>query len=195
MKTNILTALLIIVLSAASFAEEVPIGETSKFKMVSKSDSKYDLYYASEKEAYVNVSIFDAKGKLLNEYLIEETKSFKKTFDFSQLDAGEYTITVSNDKGKATQVIKHKVKEKVLQSLVAKLPDSKEVKLHVGKFNSEEPVVVRIFNEDNKVIHRDEIENDKSFSKIYNLEEIRTNSVKVVVENNGELQRFVHDFK
>lgn len=195
MKKLTLLVVLLTVFSASSFATEIPISETSNFKMVAKSDVKYDLYYASEDEGSVKVCILDANGKKLNSCFVRKTKSFKRTYDFSQLKQGEYTIVVTNKDGKATQVIKHKVKAKLLQTFVAKLPDSKSLKLHVGSFNANESVKVRIYNEKSKLIHRDKIENDQSFSRVYNLEDIHANNVRVVIENNGEIQTFTHDLR
>ena len=195
MKKLALVALLLTVISAASFAIEVPISETSKFKMIAKSDVKYDLYYAADQTGSVRVCIFDAEGNRLNTCFVKETKSFKRTYDFSRLDPGEYTVTVSNDDGKATQVIRHKIKEQLLQTFVAKLPDAKAVKLHVGGFNAEEPVLVRIYDEDNQLLHREKFDKQNSFSRVYRLDNAQSNSVKVVVENNGEIQRFTHSLK
>ncbi|MEN8250428.1 MAG: T9SS type A sorting domain-containing protein, partial [Bacteroidota bacterium] len=160
-----------------------------------KSDVKYDLYYAAEDEGTVKVCILNAKGQKLNSCFVRKTKSFKRTYDFSQLEPGEYIITVSNKDGKATQVIKHKVKAKLLQTFVAKLPDTKAVKLHVGGFNPEEPVLVRIYNEDSKLIYKENFEKTNSFSRVYNLDKSLTKTVKVVVENNGEIQKFTYDLK
>ena len=159
MKKITLVALLLTVISVASFAVEVPISETSKFKMIAKSDVKYDLYYAANQEGFVRVCIFDADGNKLNTCFVKRTKSFKRTYDFSKLSPGEYTVIVSNEDGQATQVIRHKIKEKILQTFVSRLPDSKAVKLHVGGFNTEEPVLVRIYNEDNQLLHREKIDN------------------------------------
>ena len=109
MKKLTFLAVLLIVISAASFAGERYLGEEPgakpKFKMVAKSDMKFDLYYSSETSGAVSVAIFDESGRKVSYKTIKKVKNFKRTYDFSKLTPGKYEIVVKNAEGTANQHI------------------------------------------------------------------------------------------
>ena len=195
MKKLTLLAALLIVFSASSFATEGKPGKAPKFKMIAKTDVKYDLYYSSENSGEVCVIIYDESGKKISSQTMKEVKKFKRTYDFSQLAPGKYKVVVRNDDGSANQQISHLIKEARLKTFVTKLPESNALKLHVGDFDEDQPVTVKIYNENYKLIHSDEIKNAQSFSRVYNLNNIELKSVSVLVENGGEKQTFIHSFR
>jgi hypothetical protein len=197
MKKLTIMAVLLTVISAASFAEERKISETSKFKMVATSDGKYNFYYVAEDASDVCVTIYDANGMRVSSKTEKQIKNFKRTYDFSKLAPGKYTIVVRNESGSADQEISHlvKVKEVRLKTFVSKIPDSKSIKLHVGDFDPNEIVLVKIYNQNDKILHTEEIKKASSFSRVYNLNVRQLKSVRISVENNGEKQNFTHYFR
>jgi uncharacterized protein YxeA len=199
MKKLTILAVLLMVFSAASFAEETKISETTKFKMTAKSDVKYELIYVSDKSGNVLVTIFDESGRKLSSKFVKKAKNFKRTYDFSQLKPGKYTIVVRSESGSANQEIIHQIKEARLKTFVSKIPNSKSLKLHVGDFDPSSPVRVRIYNQNNKLIHSDviseEINNGQSFSRVYKLADTQLNYVSVSIENNGETKTFTHEIE
>ena len=124
-----------------------------------------------------------------------KTKNFKRTYDFSNLKPGKYKIVVRNESGSANQQIIHKVKEAMLKTFVSKIPNSKSLKLHVGAFDPSSPVRVRIYDQYNKLIYSEEINNEQSFSRVYKLPQTQLNYVNVVIENNGETKTFSHELE
>ena len=96
MKKLTILAVLLTVISAACFAEEGKIGETTKFKVVAKSDVKYDLYYVSENAGDVRVTIYDNRGRIISSRKVKDARKFKRTYDFSQLEPGKLKIVVRN---------------------------------------------------------------------------------------------------
>jgi flagellar hook assembly protein FlgD len=197
MKKLTILAVLLTVISAASFAEERKISETSKFKMVATSDVKYNFYYVAEEASDVCVTIYDANGMRVSSKTEKQIKSFRRTYDLSQLEPGKYTIEVRNKSGSADQEISHliKVKKVRLKTFVSKIPDSKSVKLHVGDFDPNDIVLVKIYNQNNKLIHTEKINQVKGFSRVYNLNLRQLKSARISVENNGEKQSFTHYFR
>lgn len=195
MKKLTFLAVLLIVFSAASFAGETKISETTKFQMVAKSDVKYELLYTSEKSGDVRITIYDESGRKLNTQFVKKAKNFKRTYDFSQLKPGKYKIVVRNESGSANQEIIHQLKETRLKTFVSKIPNSKSLKLHVGDFDPSAPVRVRIYDQFNKLIHSEEINNTQSFSRVYNLGATQLNFVSVSIENNGETKTFTHELE
>ncbi len=198
MKKLTILAVLLIVFSATSFAEESKISETSKFQLNAKSDVKYELIYTSENSGAVRVTIYNEWGQRLNSQRIKKAKNFKRTYDFSELTPGNYKIVVSNENGSAHQIITYKVKEARLKTFVSKIPNSRSLKLHVGDFDSSAPVRIRIYDQDNKLLLSEEITSAKGFSKVYNLSKINATqlrSVSILVANNGESKTFTYTFQ
>jgi len=198
MKKLTFLAALLIVFSAASFAEANTVEKPTvkpKFKMVAKSDVKFDLYYASDESSEVSVTIYDAQGRRVSSKTIDKVKNFKRTYDFSKLKPGKYKIVVKNESGSSNQEITYQIKEAVLKTFVSKLPDNQSLKVHIGAFDTSKPVLVKIYNQDYKLIHSDEIENAGSFSRVYDLNNIHSQTVSILIENNGETQTFTHSFR
>ena len=196
MKKLTLLTVLLTVISAVGFAKATPEdSETSKFKIVAKSDVKFDFIYVAEEAGEVCVTIYDAKGNQISSKTEKEAKSFKRTYDFSKLDPGKYKVVVRNADGTRNEVINYKVKKAVLKTFVSKIPDTKSLKVHVGAFNYEKPVTVNIYNQNNKLIHTEAITNKDSFSKIYDLSKTSAKSVNVRIVNDGEVQSFFYSLK
>ena len=163
--------------------------------MVAKTDVKYDLYYASENSGEVCVSIYSMSGKKISSQTLKKVKNFKRTYDFSKLKPGQYKIVVRNEEGSANQQISHLIKEARLKTFVTKMPDNNALKLHVGDFTEDQPVTVKIYNENYKLIHSEEIKNAQSFSRVYDLSSLRLKSASILVENGGEKKTFTHTFR
>lgn len=186
---------LLTVISATTFAEGRKIGESSEFQMVAKSEFKFDLSYASEISSDVSVTIFNELGEKISSKTVKSTKKFKRTYDFSKLKAGKYKIVVRNEDGVAKQVVSYGYKTTKLNSFVSKMPKSKAIKLMVGDFNSDQEVRVKIYDQNNKLIHSEKIKNKRSFSRIYNLNNTKASAVSVLIENDGDLQSFAHNLR
>ena len=196
MKKLTLLAVLLTVISAVGFAKATPEdGETSKFKIVAKSDVKFDFIYVADEAGEVCVTIYDAEGNKVSNKTIKDAKSFRRTYDFSKLTPGKYKVVVKNADGTSNEVINYKVKKALLQTFVTKIPDSKSVKVHVGAFNHERPVTVIIYNQNNKLIHTEKIKKKNSFSKVYDLSGTDAKSVNVRVFNDGESKSFSYALK
>ena len=195
MKKLTILAVLIMVFSAVSFAEETKISETTKFQVTATSDVKYELLYTSDKSGDVRVSIYNEDGRKVSTQFVKKAKNFKRTYNFRKLQPGKYKIVVRNENGSANQEISYQIKEARLKTFVSKIPDTKSLKLHVGDFDASAPVLVKIYDRYNKLIHSEEINNELGFSRVYNFGDVKTNSVRVLVENNGEAKTFAHSFQ
>jgi len=192
MKKLTVLAVLLTVISAATFADERKISETSKFQMVAKSDVKYELSYFSKKKGDVSVIIYNDKGQRMSSTTVKDANLFRRTYDFSKLGPGKYKVVVKNEDGSASQEIEYKIKEDILKVFVGKVPNTKALKLHVGDFHSNKAVNIKIYDQDNNLIYRDAIRNAQSFSRVFNLKNISAKSVSVLIENDGETRNFTH---
>ena len=103
-------------------------------------------------------------------------------------------MVVRNEDGSANQHITYTAKQKNLQTFVSKLPDG-NLKLHVGAFDKSEPVLVKVYNSNNKLIHSEKIENTGSFSRVYKLDGLNLNAVSVLIQNGEDREIFTHTLK
>jgi flagellar hook assembly protein FlgD len=196
MKKLTLLTVLLTVISAVGFAKVNPEdSETSKFKIVAKSDVKFDFIYVAEEVGEVCVSIYDAQGNKVSAKTVTDAKSFKRTYDFSKLEPGKYKVVVKTQDGTTDEIINYKVKKEVLKTFVSRIPDSQSLKVHVGAFNPDRAVTVNIYNQNNNLIHTENIKEKESFSKIYDLSKTDAKSVSVRVVNDGEIQSFSYSLK
>ena len=191
MKKLTALAVLVTVISSASFASG-PLGENSKFKVISKADTKYELIYVSTEQSDVRVTIFDEDGRNIESNTVKDVTKFRRTFDFSKLEAGKYSVVVKNSEGTSREEIEHTPNKMRLQTFVTKIPDSKLLKLHVGDFNKAKPVMVKIYDVDDRMVHKDVINNDQAFSKVYNMKKASTGEYRVLIENDGDFKSFIH---
>jgi uncharacterized protein YxeA len=195
MKKISILALLALAISGASFASTIPLGENSTFTIINKSDVKYELVYIAEEPSDVRVSIYNESGQNVSTRLVKDVAKFKRTYDFSKLEPGTYKVVVKNDDGVAREEINHLVKEARLKSFVTNLPTEKALKVHVGDFNPDQPVSIRIYDEQNNIIFRDKIRNSHGFSRVYKMPNLNSEVVQVTIENNGEIVQFDRKLK
>lgn len=186
MKKSIILAAYFLCISAASFALDTELGETSSFKIVPKADKKYDLYYVSESDAPVTISIYDDEGTLITNDKVKNNRSFKRTYNFKNMASGDYKVVVKNEEGRGSQQVFHNPKTSGLQTMISQVPNSKSFKVLVGDFDNDKPVTVKVYNSDNKLIFKDDITEAQSFSKMYNLSNIEDDVVKFTIVNGRE---------
>ena len=179
MKKNLIVALLILGISGASFASTITLGENSTFTIITKSDVKYELVYISEEPGDVRVNIYNESGLNVSTRLVKDVTKFKRTYDFSKLEPGTYKVVVKNADGVAKEEINHLVKKTRLKSFVTNLPAEQAIKVHVGDFNTDQPVSVRIYDEQNNIIFKDKIRNSHGFSRVYKLPNLSSEVVQV----------------
>lgn len=195
MKRTSIFAVLVMIIGTAAMAATGPLGENSRFKVLAKSDVKYELIYESDKAGDVKVYIYDMKGRNVSSTTVRNVAKFKRVFDFRNLDAGKYKVVVKNYEGIANEEIAHLVKKPKLQAFATVLPGEAAVKVHLGDYNAEKPVYVNIYDQNGKNIHRDKFERTGSFSRIYDLHRTDSQTVTVSIQNDKESKSFTHTIK
>jgi hypothetical protein len=187
-----ITALVVLltVISTATFASLGPLGENSKFTVFSKSDVKYELVYVSDVPSDVIVTIYDEENRNIVSNTVKEATKFRRTYDFANMAPGKYRVVVKNKEGIGNEEIAHLVKTAKLQTFTTRIPDSKSVKVHVGDFNINAPVYIKIFDTNDRIVYKNAIENNQSFSQVFDLSKLDLDDVLVTIENDGEIKEF-----
>lgn len=198
MKKPIILALLLIVISTATFAgnKENLISPKAKFQVVENSNSRYDLYYVSETADNVRIRILDADGNLVTTDKLQDVKAFKRTYNLSNLPSGNYAIEVKNNEGKASQTIFHNPAiETSLHSILGKLPHQNKFKLFVAPSKQNNEVEVKIYDDKDNLLTTEKINGVDGFSKVFNLTKLKNPYVVFKVCNGTDEQSFVRYLK
>lgn len=199
MKKSLIMAVLLTVISTVSFAitGTTNLSETSKFQIVENNDSRYDLYYVSENIDNVTVRILDANGTLINTDKLAAVKAFKRTYNLKDLPAGNYKIEVKNGEGKGTQDIFHNPTIiTTLHTIVGQLPNENKFKVFVGPNDQNKSVEVEIFDNNGNSLIKETIDNvQKGFTKVYDLNNIKSRSVQFRIDNGKDQTSFTRSLK
>jgi hypothetical protein len=138
----------------------------------------------------VKIRIFDPKGKMVMHDVIKfkevSDEVFIRPYNFKSLRAGNYVFEIrENDK-----VLHHMVEYRKKPAMNTHVLPVAIIALEDGKYklvvkDTSNPVEVNIFSAENNLIYNEEINQDESFSKVFDLSKVEMKycTFKVVVDN------------
>lgn len=171
---NITMAVLLTVISTAWVkAQEVSTSEMEASKEIPESiqvvpefDARYKLVYPVKKTEQVRIRIYDDENRLLLSEKVENHKGFMKSYDFSNLSDGMYTINIQSPSGVISKEVYHRYQKDDIDFSVERNPDNESFRLVVSGVRKE-PVFVDIMDENRERIYEDTVDVGKSFSRTY----------------------------
>jgi len=189
-RTTIIIALLLAAFSTATLASNPATNKkkdkSTKLSVISKKDpAKFDLIYVSEVEGPVTVRIFNEEGDLVGFDQIKKKKSFIKTYNLQNLEAGKYVMKIENSEGVTRKEIYYNPFRQSLNMLLIKNEEDK-VKVMVVGLDRTKPVTIRIYNENGELLKSEELDVERSFSRTYDLSEIDSDSYVITATNGSE---------
>lgn len=158
--------------TAGAFAQEKSV----RLDPVSKDH--YRLTYRSKGDCAVRIEVLDKEGSKLLSEQIRQKKSFTKPYSFENLDLGEYTFKVIDSNG----IYVSKIKRTSDVNMVANINKVDEEKAEVtvrGEFMG--PVSVNIFDRNDVLVFDDYIDQEKGFSKVYDLSKVKAEELRIEV--------------
>ena len=176
---NITMAVLVIVISTGwAMAQEVSTSEMEASKKIPESiqvvpefDARYKLVYPVKKTEQVRIRIYDDENHLLLSENVENHKGFMKSYDFSNLSDGMYTINIQSPSGIISKEVYHRYKKNDIDFSVERDPENKSFRLVVHGV-LKEPVYVDIMDEKSVKIFEDTVDIGKGFSRTYRFDGI-----------------------
>jgi hypothetical protein len=170
MKTkSVVFALMLAFVSVAAMAAD-PVGP--KVVIINQKESGiFKVIYEGAQTGKVSLKIFNKSGKVVFAETINGTDGFIRPVNFSGMDAGEYTIEVSDAAGKQINKLEYNMDTKVHTVHVAKIGKESKYLLAVANQGSEE-IIVRIFDGANNLVHNENLVVDGSLGLVYNLKNI-----------------------
>lgn len=145
------------------------------------SGDVFTVYYKTPSTGEVRVSILNRNNEVVFSELLEDLSSFKRPYNFSELQYGEYKIVVEDKNGKKEQKVNYGVKKINTHIRISEIIYAKnKYSLNVASDGSE-IVKVRIYDNAKGLVHEQEIKVTGSFGVVYNLEKVRSSEKSVIM--------------
>ncbi|WP_146947582.1 DUF3244 domain-containing protein [Cyclobacterium qasimii] len=186
MKT-LATLLLAIGLSFSSFALDKRLMEVSSVEI---QEQRFQVKL-TEAIGMVRITIIDPKGKIINRTFFEITAPQNIPFNLSEIPEGHYKVKLETKEDSQTFEIKSYRKAETKLMAYAKAVDKNTFNLRVLGV-ADPGTIVTIFNNNHKVLMRDEILETGGFSKNYHLKHLILKQVYLKVENAEGVSKYLH---
>lgn len=150
---------------------------------------KVKIVFKNAKKGH-QLKIKDANGTVLHSESVSKKGNLIKTFDFSKLNDGNYTLELNKDyqiivksiKIEAGEVIFNEDAKKVIHKPVVR---NEENRLMISKITfDEKPLQIALYY-NNEVIYSETVTGSSIVNRVYRLDELMTGDYKVVLNNNG----------
>jgi flagellar hook assembly protein FlgD len=170
MKKNILTVLALVtgMVASAQNADKSTaiVAVENTFR-----PAVYNLKYMNTEAGKVKVTVTDEAGKVV---LVDDLygKSFVRPYNFNDVPAGNYTLSVIDKNGEKSLAVNHNYASlEAVQTVSVKPMENNRYQLTlIG--NKAENVYVNIYDKANELIHTDVITKKGSFSRTYDLSKV-----------------------
>lgn len=163
---------------------------SSKMAIMQKDEDHIQLFYKSNKEATIEVSIYDADNKLAFKELIRKSDGFIRPYDLSAMKEGDYTLVVNDGTENFVEKISIKNSKETLLSNVISMKKEGSFLLTVADKKAQH-ITVSISDENGNVLYKQTENFDKQYSKIYNFP-TKANGLKFLVTTDLGLSRQIN---
>ncbi len=163
---------------------------SSKMAIMQKDADHIQLFYKSNKEATIEVSIYDEDNKLTFTEFIRKSDGFIRPYDLSAMKEGDYTVVVNDGSEKFVEKISVKNSKEILLSNVISLKKEGSFLLTVADKKAQR-FTVTITDENDAVLYRQTESLDKQYSKIYNFP-TKTDGLKFLVTTDLGVSRLIN---
>lgn len=181
---NRLTKTILVALAIVAGTAPGTFAQLKSVRLDQVSKDLYRLTYLKEGDCQIKVEVIDQSGtKLLSEQ-IKRQKSFTKPYNFQSLNFGEYSFKVIDSEGE--YVTKIERTDNVYMVANIKKVDEEKAKVIVkGEFMG--PVSVNIFDRNDVLVFDDFLDQERGFSKVYDLSKVKANELRVEVVTENKL--------
>jgi len=190
MKTKVIIAALLTVISSASFAtgEEKKEKKASATVEVTRQNAHvFNLTYKGSNNDKVEVSIYNENNKVVFSEIIKKYDAFNRPYNLSKLPEGLYTVKVTDTNGTIVKEINHSTSVENISTISMVKFDSvasDKYKLTIINQGSKKAKIT-IFSGDNEVLYTSNQSINGNFATIFNLAQVKAKTVEVSV--NGKV--------
>jgi 6-phosphogluconolactonase (cycloisomerase 2 family) len=184
MKTKLIVSALLVALITGVAAAADPV----KPKVVilnQKEAGVFKVIYEGAQIGKVNLRIADQQGTVLFKETISNVDGFIRPVNLKSLEAGEYTIEVSDSFGKFAQKVSNSVAKQESVFHLAKIAGDNKYLLSVAKG---EDINVKIFDGQNNLVHNEDLVVNGNLGLVYNLKGVAGIPTFEVKDNTGNVK-------
>ncbi len=170
MKTKLMVSALLVALVTGTAVAVDPVGP--KVVVVNQQESgMFKVIYEGEKAGRVNLKISNQDGAVVFNESVTGVNGFIRPVNFKGMDAGEYTIEVSDASGKQVSKVNYEIEQTVNRVHVAKIAGDNKYLLAVAK-GSKDEFNVKIFDGASNLVHNENLVVNGDFGLVYNLKDV-----------------------
>ena len=156
---------------------------------VVKNGSVIRVFYQGEQTGKVKVLIYNEKGQRVFSEVMKNTENFMRPYNFSSLPDGEYTIEISDEKGKHFKRIAYFREPEERIAYLARLKKG-EAKYMLAVLNDgREALTIRIYDERHHLLYKETQVPEGNFAKVYNLNQVAGQHIFEVADQTGNITR------
>lgn len=173
-KFNFLAIVCMIMSFAAVAASPASLSVTTSTANV------FNITYKTAETGSVKISIYNTSNELVFSEVLNSVASFVRPYNFSELSEGEYTIVVANKNGKQTEKVNYSANKITSFISISEVANAENKYMLNVKNNGTEAVFVKIYNNEDTLVHEQSLQVTGSFGLIYNLNKVKSASATSV---------------
>jgi hypothetical protein len=168
MKTKALFFALLIAVSTTAFGFDN--GEPSMTVVAFKGSEIFKVIYKGTTTGKVRMNILDQRGNVIHSESFSGLNGFILPVNFKGLQSGTYTIELIDNAGKYQELVNYRPAHELKSIHVTKLVNENGKFLLAVANAQSEPIRIRIFDQDQRVIYNDSKVVTGDFAQVYKLE-------------------------
>lgn len=184
MKAKSFFAALFVAVSAVAFAGP---GNPKVVVVNQKQSGTFKVIYEGEKVGNVTMTIRNGKSQVVFTETIRNIGAFARPVNFTGMEAGEYSIEITDASGKQVQKISYNVEAPVKNVHVARINEEGKYLLAVPG-NGPEQINVRIFDGANQLVHEEDLTINGATGLVYNLRNVQGMPTFEVTDQTGNVK-------
>jgi flagellar hook assembly protein FlgD len=154
----------------------------SKVVVISQKSGLFKVIY--EGPGKVTLKIADSKGLVVFTESVKTENGFIRPVNFTGMEPGDYTITVSDENGQVVNKINYENQVPVKNVHVAKIAPEGKYLLAVAN-GTVDQINVRIFDGNNNLVHDEDLTIHGNFGLVYNLKAVEGTPTFQVTDKTG----------
>lgn len=137
-----------------------------------KGSEVFRVIYKNESASKVKLNVYNASSQVIFSETVNSSGGFIRPLNFSGLQFGEYTIELTDASGKKSEKINYQPVVSPSHVHVSKLEEANgKYLLSVAQHNGD-PITVRIFDAESRLLFSDTRTDAGDFAKLYNVKNV-----------------------
>jgi hypothetical protein len=161
--------------------------------VANESTGIYKVVYQGESTGKVKMTILNNREQVVFTEVITQVSAFIRPYNFSGMEAGEYTIVLEDKNGKQVEKISYKKNTVESTIHVARLASEEGKYVLSATNNGTENIQINIYDAKENVVYSKLEKVTGKFALIYNLKEVKSPSIRFeIVSSNGKVTSVVY---